>query len=100
MASDGYHRALAAHQQAAPPRLADPDITEAVERQTREMRELSQRAFPEPQTALIETAREQHRRKADIVRAKALRLARAQRARREAGTSAAVPESGSRRSTA
>ncbi len=32
MASDGYHRALAAHRQAAPPSPADLAITEAVER--------------------------------------------------------------------
>ncbi len=33
LASDGYHRALDARQQAALPRLADPGIVAAVERQ-------------------------------------------------------------------
>ena len=87
LASDGYHRALAAHRQATPPGLVDLDITEAVERQTRAMRALSIRAFPEtepPGDALapIEQARDQHRREADAVRAKALRRARTERAGR------------------
>ncbi|MEU0663928.1 DciA family protein [Streptomyces lavendulocolor] len=47
-ASEGYRRALAAHQEAAAPRRVDPTIAEAVERQTAAMRELSRRAFPEP----------------------------------------------------
>lgn len=46
-ASDGYRRALAAHQEAAPPSRVDPHIAEAVERQTAATRELSRRAFPE-----------------------------------------------------
>ncbi|MFE9370615.1 hypothetical protein ACFYM2_12720 [Streptomyces sp. NPDC006711] len=45
---DGYRRAIEAHRQAAPPPRTDPDITAAVERQTAAMRELSRRAFPEP----------------------------------------------------
>ncbi|MET9079952.1 hypothetical protein ABZX95_49710 [Streptomyces sp. NPDC004232] len=62
-ASDGYRRALAAHQEAAPSHRVDPAIAEAVERQTDAMRELSRRAFPEtnavPDDALapIEAAR-------------------------------------------
>ncbi|MFI6730814.1 hypothetical protein NRF20_06005 [Streptomyces sp. R-74717] len=47
---DGYRRAIEAHRQAAPPSRIDPDITQAVERQTAAMRELSRRAFPEPPT--------------------------------------------------
>lgn len=47
MASSGFREALAAHQSAVPAQTLDPGITEAVERQTRAMRELSRRAFPE-----------------------------------------------------
>ncbi|MFJ6352014.1 DUF721 domain-containing protein [Streptomyces sp. NPDC092046] len=46
-ACEGYRRALAAHQEVAPPRQVDPGIAETVERQTAAMRELSHRAFPE-----------------------------------------------------
>ncbi len=45
---DGYRRAIKAHRQAARPSLADPAIAEAVEWQTAAVRELSRRAFPEP----------------------------------------------------
>jgi hypothetical protein len=48
---DGYRRAIEAHRQAAPPSQVDPGIAEAVERQTKAMRELSRRAFPEPDVA-------------------------------------------------
>ncbi|MGW2689464.1 DciA family protein [Streptomyces sp. NPDC001414] len=95
-ASDGYRRALAAHQEAAPSSRVDPHIAEAVERQTAAMRELSRRAFPEPDTvaddapAPIEQARTERRRQADASHAAALRRARAERAAREAGTAAAV----------
>jgi len=95
-ASDGYHRALAAHQQAAPPRLADPDITEAVERQTRAMRELSRRAFPEPQAmpddvlAALAAVRARRRRESETSHAAALRKAREDRAARNAGAVAAT----------
>ncbi|MDL5206646.1 DciA family protein [Streptomyces sp. ALI-76-A] len=97
-ASDGYRRALAAHQEAARPSRVDPHIAEAVERQTAAMRELSRRAFPEPDTvpddepAPIEQARTERRRQADVSRAAALRRARAERAAREAGTVAAAPQ--------
>ncbi|MCZ9340540.1 DUF721 domain-containing protein, partial [Streptomyces sp. TRM76130] len=47
-ACEGYRRALAAHQEVAVPSWVDPAIAEAVERQNRAMRELSRRAFPEP----------------------------------------------------
>ncbi|MFG2639150.1 DciA family protein [Streptomyces sp. NPDC048362] len=48
-ASPGYHQALAAHQAVTPARRVDPAISEAVERQTRAMRELSRRACPDPE---------------------------------------------------
>lgn len=85
-ASDGYRRALAAHQEAAPPSRVDPHIAEAVERQTAAMRELSRRAFPEPDAVPddaptpIEQARTERRRQADASHAAALRRARAQKA--------------------
>jgi hypothetical protein len=84
-ASDGYHRALTAHRQAAPPSRVDPGIAEAVERQNRAMRELSRRAFPDPETvpddapASIEATRAQRRRQAAATEAAALRRARADR---------------------
>ncbi|MEU6357011.1 DUF721 domain-containing protein [Streptomyces sp. NPDC047072] len=92
LASDGYHRALAAHGQAAPPSLADPDIAQAVERQTRAMRELSARAFPDPDeaSASMEAARAQRRRDAEETRIAALRRARKDRAARQSGTAAAA----------
>ncbi|WP_327349035.1 DciA family protein [Streptomyces europaeiscabiei] len=101
LASDGYHRALAAHRQAAPPRLADPDITEAVERQTRAMRELSARAFPEPDeaSASIAAGQAQRRRDAEKTRIAALRQARKDRGARQSGT-AAVPQPAELRTTA
>ncbi|MBK3603288.1 MULTISPECIES: DciA family protein [unclassified Streptomyces] len=105
-ASDGYRRALAAHQEAAPPSRVDPHIAEAVERQTAAMRELSRRAFPEPDDvpddapAPIEQARAQRRRQAAATEAAALRRARAERAAREAGTAAAVPQPAALRTTA
>ncbi|MGW6706863.1 DciA family protein [Streptomyces sp. NPDC054956] len=85
-ACEGYHRALAAHQEAAPPRRVDPGIAEAVERQSAVMRELSRRAFPEPDVAAddapapIDQARAQRRRQAAATEAAALRRARAERA--------------------
>ncbi|MFE7788704.1 hypothetical protein [Streptomyces sp. NPDC057460] len=48
MASSGFQQALAAHQGTRTDRHVDQGIAEAVERQTRAMRELSRRAFPEP----------------------------------------------------
>ncbi|MEU1516266.1 DciA family protein [Streptomyces sp. NPDC005811] len=83
-ASDGYHRALAAHRQAAPPSMADPYIAQAVERQARAMRDDSRHAFPdstpEDAPAAIETTRVKRRRQAAITEAAALRRARAERA--------------------
>lgn len=85
-ASPGYREALAAHQAVAPARRVDPSIAEAVERQTKAMRALSLRAFPEQdgvsgnEPAPIEVARVQRRREAEASRAVALRRARAERA--------------------
>ncbi|MBP5942726.1 DciA family protein [Streptomyces acidiscabies] len=97
-ACEGYRRALAAHQEAAVPSRVDPGIAEAVERQNRAMRELSRRAFPEIDVvaddapASIDRARTQRRREADVSHAAAVRRARAERAAREAGTAAVLPQ--------
>ncbi|MFC4506112.1 MULTISPECIES: DUF721 domain-containing protein [Streptomyces] len=105
-ARKGYRRALAAHQETASPRRVDPGIEEAVERQTRAMRELSRRAFPDPEvvpddaTASIEVTRAQRRRAAATTEAAALRRARTERAGRDSGTAAAVPGSAALRPTA
>lgn len=86
MASPGYQHAVAAHLAVARDRRVDPNIADAGERQIRAMRELSRRAFPEPEMAsdnqatLIETARIQRRREGEATRALALRRARAERA--------------------
>jgi hypothetical protein len=83
---DGYRLAVEAHRQAARPSRVDPDIAEAVERQTAAMRELSRRAFPEPDVvpdgapAPIEVVRVQRRREVAATHATALRRARAERA--------------------
>ncbi|MEV8435081.1 DUF721 domain-containing protein [Streptomyces chartreusis] len=88
---EGYRRAIEAHRQAVRPYLADPGIAEAVERQTRAMRELSRHAFPESeassgdQPAPIAAAHGQRRRESDAIHALALRRARAERAAREKG---------------
>ncbi|MFJ9380341.1 DciA family protein [Streptomyces sp. NPDC101455] len=106
LVSDGYHRALAAHRQAASPSRVDPGIAEAVERQNRAMRELSRRAFPEPDVvagdapAPIETARVDRRRQAAATEAAARRRARRERAARESGTAAGLPATASLRTTA
>ncbi|MFJ8755255.1 DciA family protein [Streptomyces sp. NPDC102441] len=83
---DGYRRAIEAHRQAARPSRVDPGIAAAVERQTKAMRELARRAFPEPGVvaddapAEIGQARVQRRRQAATTEAAALRRARAERA--------------------
>ncbi|MGW2107649.1 DUF721 domain-containing protein [Streptomyces sp. NPDC001948] len=103
---DGYRRAIEAHRQAAPPSRVDPGIAEAVERQTKAMRELSRRAFPEPDVvpdcapAPIEQARLQRRRQSNASHAAALRWARAERAAKESGTTTHLPESAVLRTTA
>lgn len=104
-ACEGYRRALAAHQEVAPPRRVDPGIAEAVERQTAAMRELSRRAFPEtdvPDDAPtpFDAARSERRRQAEVSRAAALRRARQERAARESGTATSVPGSAGLRTTA
>ncbi|MER5974602.1 DciA family protein [Streptomyces sp. NPDC002055] len=102
MGSPGFRQALAAHQATAQPSRTDPSIAKAVERQTAAMRALSRRAFPIPDDAPtpIEQARAQRRRQAAATEAAALRRARAERAAREAGTAAAVPQPAVLRTTA
>ncbi|WP_327169927.1 DciA family protein [Streptomyces subrutilus] len=95
MASPGFRQALAAHQAVTPVQRLDPGITEAVERQTRAMRELSRRAFPDREPdpdapAPIDAARIQRRRQAAVTEAAALRRARTERAARQAGTTPLV----------
>ncbi|MFE7958672.1 DciA family protein [Streptomyces sp. NPDC057413] len=94
MASDGYRQALAAHHAARPDRHVDPAIAEAIESQTRALRELSRRAFPDPdeQFSPIEVARAQRRRQAAATEAAALRRARKERAER-ARAGAETPKS-------
>lgn len=85
-ACEGYRRALAAHQEVAVPSRVDPGIAAAVERQTKAMRELARRAFPEPDVAPddapvpIAQTRLQRRRQAAATEAAALRRARAEKA--------------------
>ncbi|WP_392900775.1 DUF721 domain-containing protein [Streptomyces sp. LN699] len=85
---EGYRRAIETHRQAARPSTADPAIAEAVERQAAAMRDLSRRAFPEPDVvaddapAPIEQARAERRRQAAATEAAALRRAREERAGR------------------
>ncbi|MFF3699094.1 DciA family protein [Streptomyces sp. NPDC002221] len=97
-ACEGYRRALAAHQEVAPPRWVDPAVAAAVERQTAAMRELSRRAFPETDIAVpgdaptpFGAARFDRRRQAEVFRAAALRRARQERAARGAAISASEP---------
>ncbi|MCF3179994.1 DUF721 domain-containing protein [Streptomyces polychromogenes] len=103
---EGYRRAIEAHRQAAVPSRVDSGIADAVERQTRAMRELSRRAFPDPPSvsndapAPIEQARVQRRRQAAATEAAALSRARAERAARLAGTQAVVQQSPPLRTTA
>ncbi|WP_333482826.1 hypothetical protein [Streptomyces mutabilis] len=88
MAPPGFHRALAAHQAVPRVQHVSSGITEAIERQNRAMRELSRRAFPEPDAApddapaSMNDARLQRRRQAAATEAAALRRARAEKAGR------------------
>ncbi|MEU7038813.1 DciA family protein [Streptomyces sp. NPDC046237] len=90
MAPPGFHRALTAHQAVPRVQHVSSGVIEAIERQNRAMRELSRRAFPEPDVVPddaptpIEQARVQRRRQAAATEAAALRRARAERT---AGTS-------------
>lgn len=93
-ASDGYHQALAAHQAARPERHVDPAIAQAIESQTRALREQSRRAFPDPDP--VEIAQAERRRDAKIRDAQVLRRARAERAQR-AGTTAGGQAAADRR---
>ncbi|MGD3112475.1 hypothetical protein [Streptomyces sp. YGL11-2] len=81
-ACEGYRRHLKAHREAAPPRRVDPAIAEAVERQTKAMRELSRRAFPEPEPdgrpTPVEQPRAQRHRGAAVTHAQAVCRARAE----------------------
>ncbi|MFF9818972.1 DUF721 domain-containing protein [Streptomyces sp. NPDC014006] len=103
---DGYRRAIEAHRQTVRPSRVDPAIAEAVERQTAAMRELSRRAFPEPDVvaddapASIEATRAQRQRQAAATEAAALRRAWQERAARESETHADVPQSAALRDTA
>lgn len=88
-ACEGYRRALAAHQEVAPPRRVDPGIAQAVQRQNAALRELSRRAFPETDIVVPDDAptefdanRSERRRQAEVSRAAALRRARAEKAGR------------------
>ncbi|MGW8065926.1 hypothetical protein ACVV2G_27555 [Streptomyces ziwulingensis] len=88
MAPPGFHRALAAHQAVPRVQHVSSGVTEAIERQNRAMRELSRRAFPEPDAApddapaSMNDARLQRRRQAAATEAAALRRARAEKADR------------------
>ncbi|MEU9943136.1 DciA family protein [Streptomyces lavendulae] len=86
MATPGFHRALAAHQAVPRGQHVSSGVTKAIERQTRAMRELSRRAFPDTDVApddapaSIDDARLQRRRQAAATEAAALRRARAEKA--------------------
>ncbi|MFG2668852.1 DciA family protein [Streptomyces sp. NPDC048387] len=92
MAPPGFHRALSAHQAVPRVQHVSSGVTEAIERQNRAMRELSRRAFPEPEPTPdggptpLEDARAERRRAADASHAAALRRARAERAGVASGT--------------
>ncbi|MEU9413244.1 DUF721 domain-containing protein [Streptomyces sp. NPDC048281] len=93
-ASDGYHQALAAHRAARPERHVDPAIAEAIESQTRALREQSRRAFPDPDP--VEIAQAERRRDAKIRDVQVLRRARAERAQRAEPTPGAEAPPGRR----
>ncbi|MGY4966603.1 DciA family protein [Streptomyces sp. 900105245] len=96
MATPGFHRALAAHQAVPRAEHVSSGVTEAIERQNQTMRELSRRAFPDPEPnpdggpTPLEDARAERRRVADASHAAALRRARAERAGVASGTT--VPQ--------
>lgn len=83
--SPGYRQALAAYQAARPAPRVDPALADAVARQTEALRELSQRAFPEPASnsgpTSITSGQDGRRRDTAAVRAQAIRRARAERTR-------------------
>ncbi|MFB7745366.1 DUF721 domain-containing protein [Streptomyces sp. NPDC056132] len=103
----GYHLAIAAHRKAFRPPQLDLAIAAAVARQTRAMRELSRRAFPETDIAVpgdaptpFGAARSVRRRQAEVFRAAALRRARQERAARGAGPAISASEPAGLRDTA
>ncbi|GHD76249.1 hypothetical protein GCM10010317_092310 [Streptomyces mirabilis] len=105
-ASDGYRRALEAYLRTAQPHREDPAIAEAVERKTRALRELSDRAFGDEQRAAaaseatpIEDAQAERRRTAAAAHAMAVCRAREERAK-GANASADIPQSTVGRRTA
>ncbi|MFJ3099547.1 hypothetical protein [Streptomyces hydrogenans] len=99
-ASEGYRRALVAHQEAVAPRRVAPAIAEAVEGQTAAIQALSRRAFPEPeqaageQLASIEQTRTERRHQAHVFHTVTLRRAHAEPV---AGRPGRQPRSRSRR---
>ncbi|CAL9672700.1 hypothetical protein SUDANB15_07521 (plasmid) [Streptomyces sp. enrichment culture] len=104
MACQGYHQALTAHQAVRPDWHVDPTIAEAIESQTRALRQLSRRAFPDPdpgdRPSPIEAAQAQRRRQAAATEAAALRRARTERNRaRMGGTDTNTEEQRSRQPT-
>ncbi len=93
---DGYRCAIEVHRQPVRPSGVGPAIAEAMGRQTAVMRELSHRAFPEPDIvadnvpASVEATRARRRHQAAVARAAALLRARQERAARECGAPADV----------
>ncbi|MFJ9544341.1 hypothetical protein ACIRPX_45060 [Streptomyces sp. NPDC101225] len=88
-ACGGCRRVLAAHQEVHPASSVDPYIAEMVERQTREMCDLSRCVVPEPEVSSddqptpLEAVRVERRRESEATRALALQRARAERAARQ-----------------
>nr|MDT0521286.1 DciA family protein [Streptomyces sp. DSM 41633] len=97
MAPAGFHRALAAHQAVPRTREVALDSAEAAKRQTRVLRELSNRAFPDPeelgdeQPAPIDTALLRRRREFAATEAAAVLRARAERAQ-QSGAAVILPQ--------
>ncbi|MEU3407517.1 DciA family protein [Streptomyces sp. NPDC006670] len=102
MAPAGFHRALAAHRAVPRTRGGPLDIAQAAARQARVLRELSQRAFPDPQEHAddqptpIDTSVQQRRREFAATETAALHRARAERS----GTALLLPQNAALRSTA
>ncbi|MFH8894268.1 DciA family protein [Streptomyces sp. NPDC017949] len=104
MAPAGFHRALAAHQAVPRTRQVALDIAEAAARQAGVLRDLSTRAFPDPEAladelAPIDTAVLQRRREFAATETAALHRARAERAQ-QSGATILHPQATALRSTA